>query len=217
MTEVEIEFEREKRSGIIAVGSYLFDAARRLGIEVEAECERRGECDSCAMRITTGVECLSETTEAEIKQLTAKRRKNGERLSCQTKIEKFGEILVMTNKKKEEEKPSEEEKSEAYRKEFEDFPLEKKVANLVQLEAITLGETFSFVINSPSLIVGKIMDVMAEFGLKLEDDAKKAARPVEHKTGHEAEDEQEEKAQENHTNENTQTPPKDKNAKGKKT
>ncbi len=49
MEQVELKFEgEENRSGLVAVGSYLFDAARRLGIEVQDECGRQGECDSCA-------------------------------------------------------------------------------------------------------------------------------------------------------------------------
>lgn len=184
--EVEIKFERENISGVVPVGSYLFDAARRLGVEVE--CERRGESDSCAMQVTQGGELLSEVTTAEKEHLTSERRKNGERLACQAKFERTGEIVIMTTEKKEEEKPSEEEKYEAYRKEFEELPLEKKVANLLQLEAITFGETVSFVLNSPSMIFGKIMDVMAEFGLKMEDDAKKATRPNEHHSDVKAEE-----------------------------
>jgi len=181
MQEVELKFKRENRSGIVATGSYLFDAARRLGIEVEAECGRVGECDSCAMKIKDGNECLSEPTFAEINQLTDRRRQNGERLSCQAKIEKAGEIVVMTNMKKETENSTSKEKTEEYRKQFEEMPLEKKIASLLELEAIALGETFSFVLNSPFKLFDIAMGVMAEFGLKLEDDAKKATRPNEHK------------------------------------
>ena len=176
--EVEVKFERENISGVVPVGSYLFDAARRMGVEVE--CERRGESDLCAMRIMHGGEFLSETTKAEKEHLTSKRRKNGERLACQVKFEQVGEVVIMTTEKKEEEKPADEEKYEAYRKEFEELPLEKKIADLLHFEAIAFSETISFVLNSPSMIVGKLMDVMAEFGLKMEDDAKKATRPEEH-------------------------------------
>ena len=182
--ETEIKFEREKRDGVIAVGTYLFDAARRLGIEVE--CERTGASDLCAMQILNGNDLLSEPTKAESGQLSEKRLRRGERLACQAKIVKEGEILVMTKEKPKEEKPTEQEKKEKYRKEFEELPLEKKIASLVELEAIALGETISFVFNSPFKIFEKAMDVMAEFGLKLEKNAKDATRPSEHqkdKTG----------------------------------
>jgi len=180
MEEVEIKFERENVEGVIPVGTYLFDAARRLGIEID--CERLGESDLCAMRIKNGGGLLSETTKAEIKHLTSKRRKNGERLACQAKIERAGEIEIMTTKKKEKEKPSEEARTEEYRKQFEELPLEKKIASLVELEAIALGETFSFVLNSPYKIFDKVLDVLAEFGLKIETSAKEATRPSEHKS-----------------------------------
>ena len=188
MNETELIFERENKSGIAVVGSYLIDAARRIGIEVEDECGRLGLCDTCAMTVTQGADLLSAPTKAEMELLSDERRKNGERLSCQAKIEKSGEIVIMTKEKKKEEKPSAEEKSENYRKEFEEMPLEKKIAELVRLEAIALGETFSFILNSPSKIVGKVMDVMAEFGLKLDEEAKNAKTPEEHKTKAETED-----------------------------
>lgn len=178
MNEVEIKFEREDRDGIVAVGSYLLDAARRLGIDLQNE--EFGEAEFFVFKVTKGSELLSEPTKTEIELLTAERRKQGERFACQAKIEKSGEIIVMTAKKKEEKKPDAEETQEEYRKKFEDLPLEKKIASLFELEAIALSETFSFVINSPSMIVGKVMDVLAEFGLKMEDQAKKQARPTEH-------------------------------------
>jgi ferredoxin len=188
MNEAELKFEREGRSGVAVVGSYLIDAARRVGIEVEDECGRLGLCDTCAMTIKQGRDLLSAPTKAEMELLSDERRKNGERLSCQAKIEKSGEIVIMTKEKKKEEKPSAEEKSENYRKEFEEMPLEKKIAELVRLEAIALGETFSFILNSPSKIVGKVMDVMAEFGIKLDEEAKNAKTPEEHKAKAETED-----------------------------
>ncbi len=186
MKEAELKFEREGRSGVAVVGSYLIDAARRIGIEVEDECGRLGLCDTCAMTVTEGGDLLSAPTKAELELLSDERRKNGERLSCQAKIENAGEIVIMTKEKKKEEKPSPEEKSESYRKEFEELPLEKKIAELVRLEAIALGETFSFILNSPSKVFSKVMDVMAEFGLKLDEEAKNAKTPEEHKPKAEA-------------------------------
>ncbi len=64
---------------------------------------------------------------------------------------------------------------------------------MLELEAVTFSETVSFVINSPFMIFGKIMDIMAEFGLKLEDNDKKAKRPVEHKAKNNNSDESQNK------------------------
>lgn len=178
MEEADIKFERESRDGLVAVGTYLFDAARRLGVEVE--CERLGESDLCAMEVKGGSELLSDLTKAETEQLSKERIRRGERLACQAKIVKAGEIFIMTKEKAKPEKQTEEEKKAQYRKEFEELPLEKKIASLLELEAIALGETISFVFNSPFKIFEKAMDVMAEFGLKLEKTAKDATRPSEH-------------------------------------
>lgn len=178
MNEIELKFERENRDGIAVAQSYLIDAARRLGVEIS--CERLGLTDDCAVTIKEGGNLLSKPTKAELEVLSDERRKKGERLACQTKLEKNGEVVVLTAEKKKEEK-TEEEKSEEYREEFSALPLEKKIADLVRLEAIALGETFNFILNSPSKIVSKVMDVMAEFGLKMDEEAKDAITPDEHK------------------------------------
>jgi len=186
MNEVEIKFEREDRNGIVAVGTYLLDAARRLGIELESE--QFGETDFFVVKVTSGSELLSAPSKLEIELLSAERREQGERFANHAKIERLGEISIMTTEKKQEEKPAEEEKKEEYRKEFEELPLEKKIASLLELEAIALNETFSFVINSPYKIIDMAMGVLAEFGLKMEDEAKNETRPEEHKSKDDAKD-----------------------------
>ena len=186
MNEVEIKFEREDRNGIVAVGTYLLDAARRLGIELESE--QFGETDFFVVKVTSGSELLSAPSKLEIELLSAERREQGERFANHAKIERLGEISIMTTEKKQEENPAEEEKKEEYRKEFEELPLEKKIASLLELEAITLNETFSFVINSPYKIIDMAMGVLAEFGLKMEDEAKNETRPEEHKSKDDAKD-----------------------------
>lgn len=188
--EAEIKFEPEGRNGVVATGTYLYDAAKRLGVEIPV-CERRGESDLCAVKIESGKNLLSEPTKTELETLGSDRFIQGERLACQAKIERAGEIVVMAKKKKEETaataeeeaKSSERKKVEDFRKEFDEMPLEKKIAALLELEAVAIGETFSFVMNSPFMIFGKVMDVLAEFGFKMEKDEKEAKRPAEHKNG----------------------------------
>lgn len=176
--EAELTFERENRNGIAVVGSYLIDAARRLGVEIRDESGRLGLDDSSAVAIKSGAEFLSAPTKAELEQLSDARRKKGERLASQVKIEKAGEIVVVTIEKKEDVK---EDSNEKYRKEFAELPLEAKIANLVKLESIALSETLSFVLNAPQAIGGKIVDILAQFGYKFDEEAKKAAQPEEHK------------------------------------
>lgn len=180
MAEVDITFEREERDGVVAVGSYLYDAASRLGIKFE-DCQRLGESDACAVTIKKGNDLLSEITKAEIEQLSEKRRKNGERLACQAKFEKSGEVIIMTKEKVEEEKPEAEKTKEDFKKEFEEMPLEKKIASLLEFEAIALSETVSFILDSPYAVANKVMEVMAGFGEKLEKESKEATRPEEHR------------------------------------
>jgi hypothetical protein len=50
----------------------------------------------------------------------------------------------------------------------------------MKLEAIALGDTFSFIVNSPYKIFEKVGDVMAGFGMKLENKEREARRPEEH-------------------------------------
>lgn len=182
MTEVEIRFDRENLEGIVAVGTYLSDAARRLGIRFKSDCITVAGEHCCAVSVVSGDQLLSTRTAIETAYLQENRRGSNWRLACQARIERAGELVIMTGETKthETEEQNVDDKNEKYKKEFADMPLEKKIASLVQLEALALGETFSFIINSPFKVFDKAMDVMAEFGFKKEENARRAARPGEH-------------------------------------
>ena len=183
MSEAKLTFKREGREGIIPVGTYLSDAAKRLGVLFEEKCVPAESVHFCKVTVVEGENALTPPTAHESQYFTDSPADTSERLSCQTKITEAEEIVIMTAEKKEEEKAADEKpkiSAEEYAKEFRELPLEKKVAELVQLEAIALGETMSFIMNSPYLIFGKVMDVMAEFGLKKEEQGKMASRPAEH-------------------------------------
>ena len=177
MNDAEVTFERENIEGVVAVGTYLSDAAKRFGIKFEADCVPAAGEHFCQVQIAKGSDFLSQKTSAEKDANLAE----GWRIACHAKIEKAGEIVVMTK-----EKPTavEEDKDQAedYRKRFEDLPLEKKMAELVRLESIALSETLTFVFNSPYKVADKLMDFLAEFGFKAETEKKEAARPEEHRT-----------------------------------
>jgi ferredoxin len=183
MEEVEIRFD-EGREGVVPVGTYLIDVAKRMGAASSFDCEEAGE-HQCKMVITEGADLLSTPTEEEKNLLNGEDGKQNKRLACYAKIEKPGVISAMVEKKKKDEKTEkkDQDREEAYRKEFSELPLEKKIANLMQLEAIALGETFAFVINSPFKVFEKIGDVMAEFGFKKEEDQKRRSRPAESANG----------------------------------
>lgn len=190
MLEAEIKFSREDREGVVAVGTYLIDAAKRFGIHFEDVCNPEEAIHHCSVVVSSGSDLLSGLTKAEQDYFADKGRRTNERLACQVKIDKAGEVEIMTDEKvkdpESETKASSADTTEEYRKAFEEMPLEKKIANLVQLETIALGETVSFIINSPFKVADKLMDVMAEFGFKKEERQKESARPAEHKTATES-------------------------------
>lgn len=178
-----MKFEREGLDGIIPVGSYLADAAARFGVRFEEKCVPAEGLHHCKVTVEQGKDVLTELTEAEKKGLSENEKAGGARFACQAKVIEPGEIVVMT--KKNEEKPSadktEEPEDEDLSKKFAELPLEKKIAELVRLEAIALGDTVSFIFNSPYLVFDKAMDVLAEFGMKKEDRARTENRPAEHR------------------------------------
>ena len=182
MSEVILKIESEGREGVLAVGSYLIDAAGRLGSRIEDDPANNDGLHTCGVVVESGEELLSELTEIERVQFENHGRKPNERLACQVKFIKPGEVTIMTEEKKtsKKEEESESDQKERLRKEFEEMPLEKKIASLVQFEFIAFGETVKFILDSPYKVVDKLMDVMAEFGLKKDEEAKKANRPKEH-------------------------------------
>jgi ferredoxin len=177
MNEVELKFEPDNLVGVVPIGSYLLAAAKRLGVKIECECQT-GNYNGCACLIKKGGELLSEPTKLELEHLSAERRKKGERLACQAKLEKHGEIIAMpTAVKKEEPTPT---LFEQFKKEFAGLSLQEKISQILELESLTLSDSFSAVLNLPYTIGEKVRDMMAEVGMKMEEEAKKAKTPDEH-------------------------------------
>ena len=147
---VEIRFEPDGPSGLVAEGTSILDAARRLGFQIP-EC---GECDAtCAVRIITGATLLSALTDTERKQLSSERLAGGERLACQCKIERGGELVLKLVAQTERPRTSQE-KTRDLKKEFSELPFERKIATLVQLETIAVTDAFD-VITDASVSFGK--------------------------------------------------------------
>src|SRR5919202_5143202 len=91
---VNVEFVGADQHGVVAEGTYLWDAAKRLGVRLPAECAGRGECDTCAVTVKEGATLLSSLTGAERERLSPERLAAGERLACQAKVERGGEVVV---------------------------------------------------------------------------------------------------------------------------
>lgn len=203
--EVEVKFEPSGRQGIVPIGTYLVDAARRLGVKIEESTEIDGDFNPDIVKIIKGAELLSEPTKTELEHLSPERRKKGERLASQAKIEKIGEICIMTTEKPKPEVPP----FDQFKKEFAELPLEEKIKKLLDLEAIALSDTFQFVLNLPYYIGEKIRDGVAEFGFMKEEAEKKAKRPTEHKAEETTEAKVEEKPKRTRTVKvKTETPKK---------
>lgn len=177
---VNVTFENENLGGVIAEGTYLWDAAKRLGVKLPAECGGRGECDTCAVVVVQGATMLSSLTNAERERLSPDRLAAGERLACQAKVEEAGDLVLRPVPITEREETSEEAVSQL-RKEFRDLPLDRKLATLVELEAVTAFQTLNAIANVPYLVGGKVLDLLAVFGRQKARRERETRRPSEHR------------------------------------
>ncbi|HVG39098.1 MAG TPA: 2Fe-2S iron-sulfur cluster-binding protein [Pyrinomonadaceae bacterium] len=177
---MNVSFEKDGGSGVVAEGTYVWDAAKRLGVNLPAECGGRGECDTCAVVIVEGATLLSSLTNAERERLSPERLAVGERLACQTRIEHGGNLVLRPVPVTEREETTEETVSQ-FRKEFRDLPLDRKLATLAELEAVTAFQTLNAIANVPYLIGGKVLEIMAVFGRQKAARAREERRPGEHR------------------------------------
>ena len=176
---VDIKFQPDGQNGLVAEGTYLWDAAKRLGVRLPAECNGRGECDTCACIVEEGATLLSSLTEAERTHLSPERLASGERLACQAKIERGGDVVLRPVPVTERAETTDE-TAKDLKKEFRDLPLSRKLATLVELEAVTLFQTLETIIDVPFALGGKVMDVMAGWGRNMDKRDHQLRRPTEH-------------------------------------
>lgn len=155
---IEIKFEPDGPGGLIAEGTCIMDAAKRLGFAIPAECEGRGECDTCAIKVIAGEPLLSSVTEGERKQLSAERLGGGERLACQCRADREGELVVRLVAQRSQ---TTEEKTRDLRTEFKELPLERKMATLVQLETIAMTEALDTIADRSVAFGKKLFDSIA--------------------------------------------------------
>ena len=148
---VAITFEDEGHNGLVAQNTLLWDAAKRMGVGLRADCNGRGECDACAVSIRQGAELLSPATAAEQKVLGAERLSQAERLACQTRIESAGEIIVRLI-------PIVASESK-YQKRLRDLPLTQQVSSLIEIEAIAVTEAVNTVRGKYLAFVEKLMNL----------------------------------------------------------
>ena len=155
---VSIIFEPSGISGVVAEGTYLIDAARRMGVSLGAGCTvGKGECPACVVSVKSGANLISMPSVAEEKQLGLEHLNESLRLACQVKIEYPGEVVVMVAARPERATTQVDTESELKQK-FGTLPLSKKIATLVQLEAITMSEAFDSAIEKPLKFGSKAFD-----------------------------------------------------------
>jgi hypothetical protein len=104
----------------------------------------------------------------------------GERLACQAKIESAGEIVLRLVPATERAETSEEVKTDL-RREFRELPLDRKLATLVELEAVTAFQTLSSIAEVPSKVAGKLLDLFALRGRQLSEREREVRTPPEHR------------------------------------
>ena len=156
---VSITFEPSGITGVVAEGTYLIDAARRMGATLGTGCTAgKGECPSCVVSVKTGAELLSVPSAAEEKQLGVEHLDQSYRLACQTKIENHGEVVVMVSTVTPH-RPEGDEGAELLKK-FGSLSLGKKLATLMQFEAITMSEAFDSAIEKPLAFGAKTFDAV---------------------------------------------------------
>lgn len=157
---VSITFEPLGLSGVVAQGTYLIDAARRMGISMGTGCTiGKGECPSCIVSVKAGADLLSAPSAAEQRVLGEEQLDQSLRLACQVKLEYPGEVVVMATARKPGGGTPRDTKSEV-RKDFGSLPLNQKIATLLQLEAITMSEAFDTAIEKPLAFGARTMDAL---------------------------------------------------------
>jgi uncharacterized 2Fe-2S/4Fe-4S cluster protein (DUF4445 family) len=172
---VEIRFEPDGPSGLVAEGTAVTDAARRLGFQIP-DC---GECDgTCAITIVTGMTLLSDLTDTERKQLSPERLAAGDRLACQCKAERGGELVIRLVAESERARTAQE-KTRDLRREFSELPFDRKIATLMQLETVAVTEAWDKITDASISLGKKIFDgVMSSDAAKTD----QHAGPKEEKT-----------------------------------
>lgn len=153
-------------TGLVADGTFLLDAARRHGVLLPTECGGRGECDTCAVVVEAGAALLSPVTEAERVRLGADRLSAGERLACEARAERAGDLSLRPVPAAERAETTEE-TARDFKEEFKRLPLRKKLATLAGLEAEVAYETLVRAVDLPFDLFGKGLDLLAGRGRRL--------------------------------------------------
>ena len=144
-------------------GTNLLDAAKRLGVPIPTECHGRGECDTCAVTVIEGAGLLSSPSTSEHERLGQERLAMNQRLTCQTRVERSGE-LVLVSMPAQEGKETADDAARKFKEEFRELPLGKKIKRLAEFEAVSAFEALTTIAGLPFTVGEKVLDVVADFG-----------------------------------------------------
>jgi ferredoxin len=160
---VVITFEPSGISGLVAEGTYLIDAAHRMGVPLGSGCARgKVACPACLVTITSGADMLSPRSEVENRLLDGDELDPASRLACQVKIETPGELVVRVSHQKLVDGPKATTTSD-FPKRFADLPLNQKIATLLQLEAIAMSEAIDTAIQKPLSLGSRALDAIGRY------------------------------------------------------
>ncbi len=176
---IEITIEPEGLQGLVAEKSYLWAAAKRLGLRLPAECGGNGQCDTCAVKISAGAELLTPPTQSEQERLGPEKLAAGERLACQARLDHSGALTFSAVAHPEIEQ--EKDQMRDFQKEFTELPLQQKFATLFRLEVTALSEALNSLAGLPSQLGEMGVSFLAQHGIRREHEERTARRPAEHK------------------------------------
>jgi ferredoxin len=156
---VSITFEPSGISGLVAQGTYLIDAARRMGAPLGAGClSGKGDCPACVIEVKAGASLLSSPTSVESRLLGTAGLSDSLRMACQTKIEGQGDIVLMVTAYRPQEATPPVDLSADIEKKFGELSLNQKIAALLKFEAITMSEAFDAALQKPLAIGTRAFD-----------------------------------------------------------
>jgi ferredoxin len=154
---VSVTFEPSGISGLVAQGTYLVDAARRIGAPIGTACTAgKGECPSCVVSVKAGADQLSSPTNIEAKVLGEGGLADSLRLACQAKIEGHGDIVLMVAAHRNQTASAVD--PEDIAKKFGELSLNQKLATLLKFEAITMSEAWDTALQKPLAFGSRAFD-----------------------------------------------------------
>src|SRR4030095_4152 len=156
---VSVTFEPSGISGLVAQGTYLIDAAKRMGAPLGLGCTRgKSECPACVIGVKSGADLLSSPTNLEAKLLGANGLADSLRLACQTKIQGHGEFFVTVTSYRPKESVPPIDLSAEIEKKFGELSLNQKIAALLKFEAITMSQAFDAALQKPLAVGTRAFD-----------------------------------------------------------